>query len=231
MNYSNPNLLINYDFKINQRGAAGTISTHGYFVDCWKLEDGEVTINSGGTLTLNGTISQTLENAVGANVTASASAGTASYDNTTKTFTLTAAGEVIVWAKLEIGSIATPFVPTDPATELLKCQRYFYRLQSRSSGNPLCLVAIPAPSDKHYSNSKIFLPVCMRLSPTVTFAGTLKVLDSRNTSLTISDSSVAPLDTNCNIFNLNVKTSTATTDAVVTHELGRNSYIDFSAEL
>ena len=125
VNYSNPNLLINPDFKINQRGVAGTISTAGYFADRWKLDNGEVTINSDGTLTLNGTISQTLENAVGDNATASASAGTASYDNSTKTFTLTATGETIAWAKLEIGSIATPFIPPDSATELAKCQRYY----------------------------------------------------------------------------------------------------------
>lgn len=34
----------------------------------------------------------------------------------------------VKWIKLELGSAATPFVPPDPATELLKCQRYLYRL-------------------------------------------------------------------------------------------------------
>ena len=31
----------------------------------------------------------------------------------------------LAWAKLEGGSLATPFVPPDPATELAKCQRYY----------------------------------------------------------------------------------------------------------
>ncbi len=31
----------------------------------------------------------------------------------------------IKWIKLELGSVATPFVPPDPTTELLKCQRYY----------------------------------------------------------------------------------------------------------
>ena len=31
----------------------------------------------------------------------------------------------LAWAKLESGSLATPFVPPDPATELAKCQRYY----------------------------------------------------------------------------------------------------------
>ena len=123
---SNPNLLINPDFKINQRGVSGTFSEMGkYFVDRWRLVSGAVTVNADGTLTLNGTISQILENAVGDNVTASVSAGTAVYDNSTKTFSITANGEIISWAKLEYGSNATQFFPPDPTTELLKCKRYF----------------------------------------------------------------------------------------------------------
>ena len=34
----------------------------------------------------------------------------------------------LTWVKLEAGSAATPFVPPDPATELLKCQRYLFVL-------------------------------------------------------------------------------------------------------
>lgn len=123
----NPNLLINPDFAVNQRGVNGTITATGYFVDRWKLESGTVTVNADGTLTLDGTISQTLEKAVGADVTASSSAGTALYDNSTKTFTLTAAGEVIEWAKLEIGGAATPYSPPDMATEIVKCKRFYQR--------------------------------------------------------------------------------------------------------
>ena len=123
---SNPNLLINPDFKINQRGVSGTFSEAGkYFVDRWRLVFGAVTVNADGTLTLNGTISQIFENAVGDNVTASVSAGTATYDNSTKTFSITANGEIISWAKLEYGSNATQFIPPDPTTELMKCMRYY----------------------------------------------------------------------------------------------------------
>lgn len=121
---SNPNLLINPDFAINQRSVSGTITDVGYFVDRWQLVSGSVTRNTDGTLTLNGIIKQVLEKAAGNNTTASASAGTASYDNATKTFTLTANGETISWAKLECGGISTRFSPPDSATELAKCQRY-----------------------------------------------------------------------------------------------------------
>lgn len=39
---------------------------------------------------------------------------------------------VFEWAKIEIGSVATPFIPPDPATELAKCQRYY---QIRTTGD------------------------------------------------------------------------------------------------
>ena len=38
----------------------------------------------------------------------------------------------VEWAKLELGSNATPFIPPDPATELEKCQRYY---QIHTSGD------------------------------------------------------------------------------------------------
>ena len=40
--------------------------------------------------------------------------------------------------KLELGSIATPFIPPDPATELVKCQRY-YQIHSSGDINPVDL--------------------------------------------------------------------------------------------
>lgn len=36
----------------------------------------------------------------------------------------------IEWMKLEEGSVATPFISPEPATELLKCQRYFEKIES-----------------------------------------------------------------------------------------------------
>lgn len=81
--FSNPNLLINPDFKINQRGQA-TYETSGagqiYSVDRWRLGRGKVTVNSDGTVTVTATggttneegyYQQYLENAISGDYTVS----------------------------------------------------------------------------------------------------------------------------------------------------------------
>ena len=74
--FSNPNLLINSDFKINQRGnSTYTTSSESsiYTVDRWMLARGKATVNSDGTVTVTATegatnkegyLQQRLENAI-----------------------------------------------------------------------------------------------------------------------------------------------------------------------
>ena len=174
---ANPNLLINSDFKINQRAVSGTFSDAGkYFVDRWKLDSGTVTVHTNGTLTLNGTMSQILENAAGTDVTASVSAGAAAYDDSTKTFTITGDGAVISWVKLERGGIATAFVPPDPAMEQMKCYRFFYRVGGKGIANPNDLSnsnRIAYHTGVNVWVSAIFqFPVEMRVVPTTKITGT-----------------------------------------------------------
>ena len=129
----NPNLLDNSDFvrRVNQRGVSGTITTAGYFIDRWKLVSGSVTLSADGLQLAAGTvIAQILEYAAGTDVIASLgiTSGTASaaYDNATKTYTITATTAcTLIWAKLEKGSIATPYVPKGYGAELAECMRYF----------------------------------------------------------------------------------------------------------
>ena len=178
----NPNLLINPDFRIKQRDITGTIrpvappgmgEIHTYFVDRWGIDSGFVTINSDGTLTLNGTMSQILENAVGSNVTASVSAGMAVYDDTTKTFTITGNGDVISWAKLEIGSVATPFIPPNITEEQIKCQRYYLRLNKY----------VRYPMTRRSSGDIDFIiPANAMLRVTPTLIGPPVVYDANNTT-------------------------------------------------
>lgn len=67
--FSNPNLLINPDFKINQRGAT-SYEQQGYSVDRWKIWNVTVTPSTSGGITVKndkytdtGTFIQPLENA------------------------------------------------------------------------------------------------------------------------------------------------------------------------
>ena len=74
--FSNPNLLINPDFKINQRGSSTYTTTSEspiYTVDRWMLSRGKATVNSDGTVTVTATggttnkegyFQQKLENAI-----------------------------------------------------------------------------------------------------------------------------------------------------------------------
>lgn len=59
---SNPNLLINPNFKINQRGQSTySISpSSGYTVDRWKLWNGTLTVNSDNTITFSATSTSSL---------------------------------------------------------------------------------------------------------------------------------------------------------------------------
>ena len=181
----NPNLLDNSDFTnpVNQRGVSGTISTAGYFIDRWKLVSGTVQITAEG-LVLNGTISQILENAAGTDVTASASAGTASYDNSTKTFTLTATGHPITRSNREKGSVATPYVPKGYGAELAECLRYFQRVHADWR-------IYPTLKDMLYRFSQSTLQV-MRIKPTIsahgtpyTFGCTINALDAQPMAFTV----------------------------------------------
>ena len=144
---SNPNLLINPDFKINQRGISGEFSETGKcFVDRWKLVSGTVTINDDGSIILNGTIIQRIEpglanyNTISA-YSASVSAGNISitqtndltYGRIVQEVTITGNNDHITWAKLEPSTSrinphpATPFITPNPIDELTKCQRYYIR--------------------------------------------------------------------------------------------------------
>ncbi|MCH5195613.1 MAG: hypothetical protein J1F28_02795 [Oscillospiraceae bacterium] len=143
---SNLNLLDNWYFTdpINQRGASGTVSDMGYFIDRWKLTDGTVEITSGG-LVLNGTIVQRLETTPSQAVTAtyltSSGVQSAEYDSDAKTFSISGNGVLVIATKLEIGGRQTlahqddigKWVLNDPppnkTLELMKCQRYFIALK------------------------------------------------------------------------------------------------------
>lgn len=173
---SNPNLLDNPDFRINQRGQSEYYNV-AYSVDRWfmptnglrmTVNDSQITVgrtdNRSGKILIQ-RISKSELNLSGKIITFSTmvSGVNADYsiriwadDNTIGVtyavndgvYTCTAQipddyemlsvgyhtnsttpGMIIpYWAKLELGGKATPFVPPNPAVELMKCQRYYQRI-------------------------------------------------------------------------------------------------------
>ena len=164
--YVKPNLLDNWYFAgggsqqgygifpVNQRGQTSYSNSDAYTIDRWKLVSGSLTVSSGG-ITLNGTIAQILPASVGLPVVASAllSDGTMitpTYNDSTKTFTLTATGQTIVAVKLEIGSTqdlahqeggtwVLNEIP-DYAEQLSKCKLYYQVIKGNGTvfGSGIC---------------------------------------------------------------------------------------------
>nr|DAR57789.1 MAG TPA: tail fiber protein [Caudoviricetes sp.] len=162
--FSNPNLLINPDFRINQRRQTSykAGSTRLYTVDRWHILDCSATVLDGGlTVQSNngGWLAQKLEKAVNGVATLSIKiseiSGKLSFADSMNDVTITSAGvysitlsnvnqfsmylhentsATIEWAKLEKGSIATPFVAPNPAEELVKCRRYYNFIASHFYG-------------------------------------------------------------------------------------------------
>lgn len=122
-NVINPNLLINGDFKVNQRGATTYNEVGKYTVDRWKLLSGTLEVVSGGIM-LNGSITQILEHSPNMPVVASSNAGEVTYENGAVTITTTER-TLITFVKLEVGTYATTFCPRTYAEEISMCQRFY----------------------------------------------------------------------------------------------------------
>lgn len=202
--FSNPNLLINPDFKINQRNETEYNSSDAtglstiYTVDRWCIYAHKLQINSDKTVTLSATkaikggLIQKLENIIYGDATVQVnvvsvsgvvtaySVGTDGKEVTlgilkqgTNVFHVSngiqrisfmcsqSASITFAWAKLEHGSIATPFVAPNPAEELAKCQRYFIVL-------PYILTAIEISNALYIKHAELMK---MRTDGTVIIVG------------------------------------------------------------
>lgn len=174
--YVRPNLLDNWYFgnPVNQRGQSSYSNTGSYTIDRWKLTSGSVEVVSGG-ITLNGTLVQILEASIGQTVTTSAllsdgSMITPTYNDNTKTFTLTATGQTIKAVKLELGSDQTlahnEGTDANPVwvlneipnyvEEFVKCQRY---QQVITANNTVLIGRVQSDT------SKIFISIPLTVTP------------------------------------------------------------------
>ncbi len=176
-NVSNPNLLINGDFKVNQRGESTYSTTNKYTVDRWKLVSGSVIVETNG-ITLNGTIIQKLEHAptgdVVCSVDATGGSPSISYSNGAVTITTTTA-TLIKWAKLEVGSTPTIFSPRPHAEELALCQRYYQKFGTISNSK-----YIGFGTGFVYNSTRAFITLplekSLRTSTTFIKTGNIKLL-------------------------------------------------------
>lgn len=212
---SNPNLLINPDFSINQRGEEFYVAddSNFYTVDRIYLHKYAIPVleqKNGGGISLSGTsvqaqqfiisylveefkkyagktltLSIKFKNVTGTGVRVrTSSTGTGDYSASittdmlyTKTFTVAenptelsirlttgVAGDFsfdVDWWKLEVGSVATAFVPPLIAEELPKCQRYYQRFTTNSDFREYGIGFIASTTSAHFS-----IPLCceMRIS-------------------------------------------------------------------
>lgn len=85
-------------------------------------------------------------------------------------------GEATVYnAKLEQGGVATPYVPEDPAVELLRCMRYYWRPKTE-------ILSHTMSTDSIWVNVGLVFPVQMRVAPTTTYyeSGNIDYPDNPN---------------------------------------------------
>ena len=133
------NLLDNSDFTnlVAQAGIGGNHGSIAYAADRWILTSGTVSYTAGTGLTLNGTITQKLENAPAtAYPYVGMASGTASISYASSAVIITSSGGVLKWAALYEGSYTAEtlpeYQPRGYAAELLECQRYYYRINGIS---------------------------------------------------------------------------------------------------
>lgn len=257
----NPNLLDNWyfvgggsqqgggQFPINQRGQT-SYPNAGYTLDRWKLTSGSVSLASGG-ITLSGTLTQIREQPVGRPVTASAllSDGTMitpAYNDSTKTFTLTASGQTVIAVKLELGSEQTLAhqengvwvlneLP-DYQQTLLDCMRFYQRIASPGSSFKIGTAAM-------YRKGRwsVEIPLAAPMKPGVPavvlngIAITVIVGDNNYFDHSIVDSPSTRLVANTLSFNIN-DSSVYTGDFVgggmmLVKASSASSYIEISMDL
>ena len=196
--FGHRNLLDNWYFgnPVNQRGQTIWQNAGEYTVDRWKLTSGTASLSASG-LTLNGTLVQIRETTIGIPVMCSAllsdgSMITPTYDDSSKTYTITATGETIKAVKLELGSYQTlahnEGTEANPiwvlneipnfVEELRKCQRYLYDpFKALKPGFPATW------QGQFLATSSVGLAVGLPLPsmariPTITFGDTTDIRDN-----------------------------------------------------
>lgn len=251
-----PNLLINPGFSINQRGGSSYSTANQYTVDRWMLESGSVSTTTGnnGLNLSNASICQYIEGMeqlsgetltfsawIGGakkSVTGVLSASAVSADGLS--FSWTSTGYIkaeitgtgtLEWAKLELGSSATPYCPPAPAEELLKCQRYYYRI---AQGNGTAFHAAVGGAQGQGANIyfPISLPVSMRVTPQLSYSG-VQVWNGTTNSYVLNTIIIQASDSMNRLLTVTAQGSGATGGALYTLLVNssNSAYLAFDAEI
>ncbi len=214
---SNPNLLINSNFKnpINQRGKSIYDSLDQYTIDRWYKQNGTVFVRNG-YIELYRTghensfcqfveldeVEQTFtfsvctaENKIYSNTQYIKDVDNTysyteveeykirmSYDSSRKLLKTEiycdgsndSAILKLKWAKLEYGEIATRYVSPNLVENLLKCQRYYYRINRGTYDSIIYLGIAISTTNKRFFYLTLALPVEMRVDPTLDFGDGLE---------------------------------------------------------
>lgn len=72
----------------------------------------------------------------------------------------------VEWIKLELGSVATPFIPRPYGEELALCQRYYFK-ESNPQFSPYSMQAIYQAVYANTLNGCVLFPCEMRVTPTI----------------------------------------------------------------
>ena len=247
---TNPNLLDNPFFTVNQRGvAAGTfVNANGFVADRWQATGTTgATRNSDGSITVVDTMYHKLgdRGLDGKTVTLSALYTDGTIESNTFTWVNSVSHNLphlnaVVYAsanqikcnggslnvkalKLELGTVSTLAndIPPNYAEELAKCQYY-------------CRV-ITATANTHFAtgvsasagNFRVPLPYAMRTTPSVTYSGTISVAGA--SSINISAIAVAGATNNSVTLSCTATGITAGTAGLLL--LANGATITISADL
>ena len=251
-----PNLLMNPGFSINQRGGSSYSTANQYTVDRWMLESGSVSTTagnnglnlsnasicqyiegmeqlSGETLTFSAWIGGAKKSVTGVLSTSAVSADGLSFSWTSTGYIkaeITGTG-TLEWAKLELGSSATPYCPPDPAEELLKCQRYYYRIVQ---GNGTAFHAAVGGAQGQGANIyfPISLPVSMRVTPQLSYSG-VQVWNGTTSGYVLNTIIIQASDSMNRLLTVTTQGSGATGGALYTLLINssNSAYLAFDAEI
>lgn len=275
---SNPNLLINPDFSINQRGASSYNTKRQYTCDRWELYSAAGTTYNASTKTFTvagdgyfwyeqySEIDAVLLRGKSLTFTLSASGGIrrkisfgykvdstkteiAGKDTTEASTKISVTGTVpndatgiiyvriqgfqttgtitLEWAKLEVGSVATAFIPPLIAEELQKCYRYYKKITNLQSQEYFALGMVYGDG----AGARMIVENTFRVSPTISSTGNFSIV-ANGAAKTVSAMNIQSF----NSTNITVKftLNSALTEGLCGYLQANNSigaYIDFDAEI